>query len=124
RPWRRHRDAAAAVRNSRIPGTCRRAGAVSSAPKTTGCARGSATSGTWHRGSSSWSGSLVEPMELKTGAQGQACAMKDDVDIGDRQAKLGADFLRLQLDNLTHHENAALLGRQPVEARIEDRKKL
>ena len=66
----------------------------------------------------------MQPVKLQTGAQRQACTVKDDVDIGTRQPKFRADLWCLQLDNLAHHENAALLWWQPVEARIKNGKEL
>lgn len=63
----------------------------------------------------------MEPIVLQTCAQREPRAVKDDVDIGDRQAEFRADFARLQLDDFAHQEDPALLGWQAIQAGIEYR---
>jgi len=61
---------------------------------------------------------------LKAGPQTKSCAVKDDIDIGNRKACFSTDFCRTQLDDFTHHKDAALLGRQAIETGIEYVEKL
>ena len=58
-------------------------------------------------------------MSLQAIAQTKPRAVHQDMHVGGGDADLGADFFGFHLDEFAHHEDAALVGGQVIEAGLD-----